>query len=288
VLGVGIMLSPALRGLLQSDPGIVDYVAVIPDTLWVDHGRGESTRYTHIDESVRFLDWLSERQPIVGHSIGLSIASADLFDKEHVAEIARWQSRYAFPWHSDHLSYSRLRAAQGGDRHTALPLPPPYDAEVLQLVSERVEVVQAQVHAPFLLENNVFYVDIPAQEMSEPEFLNALTARTGCGLLLDVHNLYTNAQNHGLDPHAFLDELDTDSIVEVHVAGGEEFAGMYTDAHSGACPEQVWQLLDRVLAEAPHVGGVTFELEPSYYARLREAGVREQLSRARAIWDRHH
>lgn len=73
---------------------------------------------------------------------------------------------------------------------------------------------------PFLLENNVYFTDIPEQEMTEPEFLNALTAEAGCGLLLDLHNLYANARNHGIDTEAFLHELDLSRVVEIHVAGG--------------------------------------------------------------------
>jgi uncharacterized protein (UPF0276 family) len=279
------MLSSALRGLLSQDPHIVDYVAVIPDTLWVDRGRGKPHRYTRIDDSVRFVDWLAERRPIVGHSVGLSIASADRFDTEHVCEIARWQATYDFPWHSDHLSYTLVADSSGGEQHTALQLPAPCDAEVLNMLAERVKYVQRQVNAPFLIENNVYYVDIPDQDMTEPAFLNAVAARTGCSLLLDLHNLYTNACNHAMDPYAYLDELDLDSVVEVHIAGGEEFAGMYTDAHSGACPEKVWDLLQHLLSRAPNVCGVTYELEPSYFSRLGNEGIREQLCRARAIWD---
>jgi len=287
-LGVGLILSPSLRPLLSADPHVVDYVAIIPDTFWIDSGRGHDKRYRHIEDSIGFVDWLAARRPIVAHSIGLSIASADVFDTEHVHEIARWHGKYDFAWHSDHLSFTRVADQLHGERHTGLQLPPPCDADVLDMICERVRYVQRQVGAPFLLENNVYYVNIPEQDMSESAFLNALTTRTGCALVLDLHNLYTNARNHGVDPYAFVAELDLAAVTEVHIAGGEEFGGMYTDAHSGECPTEVWQLLELVVGAAPNLCGVTYELEPSYYGRLREEGVRDQLRQAREIWDRRH
>jgi uncharacterized protein (UPF0276 family) len=287
-LGIGVLYNPALPAFLRSDLDSVDYVEVIPDTFWTDHGAGKSPRYARIESSIDFLDWLVERRPIIVHSIGLSIGSADLFDTEHVEQIARWCQRYNFPWHSDHLSFARISGADGHDHNAGLALPVPYDEEVLDMIAERVAYVQRAVPTTFIIENNVYYVDIPGQDMTEPQFLNRLTARTGCGLLLDVHNVYVNARNHGFDPVSFLDQLDLTHVVEVHIAGGSEFAGMYTDSHAGPCPEPVWELLERVSAKAPSLCAITFEFHESYYPLLKADGIRAQLQRARDVWARHH
>jgi uncharacterized protein (UPF0276 family) len=103
-------------------------------------------------------------------------------------------------------------------------------------------------------------------------------------VLLDVHNLYANARNHGFEARTFLAELDLDTVIEAHVAGGSEFAGMYTDSHSGPCPEPVWDLLEYVVARAPNLRAVTFEFHDSYYGTLGAAGVRAELARARGIF----
>ena len=190
---------------------------------------------------------------------------------------------FDFPWHSDHLAFNL--AEHGVDELNAgVTLPLPRDRATLESLAPRVAEVRRRLPVPFLLENNVYYVDLPEQEMSEPEFLNRLTGETGCGLLLDVHNVYTNAVNHGFDPHAFVDQLDLGRVVEVHVAGGNEFAGMYTDSHAGPCPEPVWELLGRVVAGAPRLAGVTFEFHASYYPLLGPDGIRRQLDRAREVW----
>jgi uncharacterized protein (UPF0276 family) len=152
------------------------------------------------------------------------------------------------------------------------------------MIATRIESVQAAVPLPFLIENNVYFIDVPDQDMTEPEFLNALAARTGCGLLLDLHNLYANARNHRFDPIAWLDQLDLDRVVEIHIAGGSELAGMYTDSHAGPCPDPVWDLLAHVTPRTPRLRGITFEFHDSYYPLLKSEGIARELGHARAIW----
>lgn len=283
-LGVGVLFNTALEEFLCTGLDALDYLAVIPDRFWTDQGAGARPRFRQLNALVAVLDRAAERVPIIGHSVGMSIGSADTFDLEHVEQVGRWQARYGMPWHSDHLSFLRVAGQDAHTHDAGLAIPVPYDAEVLELVAERVEHVQRSIPVPFLLENNVFYVDIPEQEMTEPEFLGRLAERTGCGLLLDVHNVYVNAVNHGFDAASFIASLDLSRVVEVHIAGGNEVEGMYADSHSGPCPEPVWTLLEQVVAAAPNLCGITFEFHESYYPELTEHGLREQLHRAREAW----
>lgn len=285
-LGVGLLYNRAVAQFLRFELDGLDYVEFIPDLLRTDHGPGRAPRFTGIEEQIELMDWVAERRPVIAHSIGLSIGSAGLFDAEYVEELARWQRRYRFPWHSEHLSFARVPGEAGADHHAGIALPVPYDRETLDLVAGRVRRVQEAVAAPLLLENNVYFTEIPEQEMSEPEFLNALATETGCGLLLDLHNLYTNARNHGLDMAGFLDALDLSRVVELHVAGGNEVEGMYVDSHAGPCPGEVWDALAAVAPRAPNLRAVTFEFDESYYPALGAEGVRAHLDRARAIWAR--
>jgi uncharacterized protein len=280
-LGVGVLYNPALTDFLRSDLEALDYVEVIPDMGQTDRGPGHSPRYAELEAWLELMDWLSARRPVIAHNIGLSIGSADVFEPEYVAQMAHWQRRYGFTWHSDHLSFAQLGGVEGHSHNVGLALPVPYDEPVLQMIAERVEIVQRALGVPFLLENNVYYVDLPDQEMTEPEFLNRLTARTGCGLLLDVHNVYTNARNHGFDALGFIDAIDLDRVIEVHIAGGNELAGMYTDSHAGPCPPEVWTLLRHVAANAPNLRAVTFEFHESYFPLLGPSGLRRQIDLAR-------
>lgn len=140
---------------------------------------------------------------------------------------------------------------------------------------------------PFLLENNVYYVRYPEQELSEEEFLNELCRRSGCGVLLDLHNLYTNAVNHGFSAEDYLDNLDLANVTEIHIAGGVPMMGFHTDSHTGPVLDAVWELLERAVPPAKNLRGVTFEFHESSYERLGESGILGQIDRARTIVGKH-
>jgi|SRR5436190_4336916 len=283
-LGVGLLLNPDTLVSPEAD-GAYQYLEVIPDRFWLDAGPGSSARYRELGPSVAALDTLAERVPIVCHSIGLSIGSASLFDTGHVEQIARWQRRYGCAWHSDHLAFSRL-AEHGVDVNAAITLPLTRDEASLEMLVERVAAIQSQIGVPFLLENNVYFVIPPDEPYGEAAFLSELCRRSGCGLLLDLHNLHVNATNHGFAAEAILDELDLRQVVEVHIAGGDHLAGFYTDSHAGPVADAVWPLLERTLRAAPWVRGVTFEYHESYAALLAGGGVARELARARTLWER--
>jgi uncharacterized protein len=287
-LGVGVLYNPALPDFLRDHYDRLDYLEVIPDMFWSDRGRGRPDRYIETESWIEFLEWAVQKLPVIAHDIGFSLGSADIFDEEYLVQIEQWAERYRFPWHSDHLSFVQVHVADENAHNAGLAMPVPYDRDVLAMIADRVAQIQKAVPIPFLLENNVHYVNIPDQDMTEPEFLNQLTQLTGCGLLLDLHNLYTNSRNHDFDPTEFLDDLDLTRVVEIHIAGGNELAGMYTDSHAGPCPDPVWRLLDKVVPLSPNLCGITFEFHESYYALLKTDGILDHLNRARKTWDARH
>jgi uncharacterized protein (UPF0276 family) len=165
-----------------------------------------------------------------------------------------------------------------------LTMPLTLDEETLELVAGRAREVRARIPTPFLIENNVYYFTLEDEAYDEATFLRELCARSGCGLLLDLHNLHTNCRNHGQDPYAYLARLDLEQVLEIHVAGGMELDGMYVDAHSGPSPEPVWELLAWTLPRCPRLGGVTFELFGSWFETMGEQGLLRQLDRMRELW----
>lgn len=285
-LGIGLSFQGPLRGFVEEHADSFDFVEVIPDSQWTNRGPGSSPRYIEDPDSLAFFENVGKEKTIIAHSIGLSIGSADHFDTEHVAQIARWRQRYNCPWHSDHLSFNRLNPHADHDAvDVGFTMPVPYDHEALDMLVERVNYVQSQVPVPFLLENNVYYFEIPDQEMTEPEFLNALSARTGCGLLLDIHNVYTNSRNHGFDPMGFFDGLDLTRVVELHIGGGLMKEEFYLDSHSGPSPDEVWRLLEYVLPQAPNAAGIVFEVFGTHYPKMGPDLLRAELDQARSVWD---
>jgi uncharacterized protein len=283
-LGVGLLFNPALPGFVDAHSESFDYLEIIPDREWLDRGMNSMPRYSILDKSFDLLRRIREGKSMVCHAIGLSIGSAALFDTGHVHQIRWLHDELSFAWHSDHLAFARLPQGKG-EMHTAIALPVPYDLEVLGLLTDRVNLIRSIVPCPFLLENNVYYADAPDQEMNEPDFLNRLSQESGCGLLLDLHNVYVNSRNHGFTPESFLRDVDLSRVVELHIAGGDDLLGFYTDAHAGPVAEPVWTLLEETLRAAPWIRAVTFEFHESSYRLLRTDGILAELGHARKIWE---
>jgi uncharacterized protein (UPF0276 family) len=280
--GVGLLFNPALADFVRADLEQLNHLAVIPDRAWIDHGPGHRRRFEELPVPLAPVEQAAHRLPIALHAIGLSILSADFFDTEYLDQLARWCERLNCAWVSEHLSFTRVGSGHG--THAALALAMPYDAEALDLLIPRVRSARRTLGVPFLLENLVAYVDYGDEEMSEAEFFNALMAETGCGMLLDLHNLYANARNRRCDAHEYLRQLDLSGVIEIHIAGGDEMMGLHTDSHAGPVHAEVWPLLEWVLPRSPNLRAVTFEFHEGSWPLLHRQGVLTQLNIAcRAI-----
>lgn len=286
-LGIGLMYQPALQPFIEEAGNALDFLEVIPDTVWADLGPSHQPRYIDDPESIEFLSIVRRQLPVIPHSIGLSTGSAHHFNRDHLTQLATWHQRFQFPWHSEHLSFNVAESA-AGDVNVGLTMPLAWDEETLALMTARVIEIRSRLPVPFLLENNVYYLSQIEPEMTEAQFFNALCDAGGCGLLMDLHNVYTNARNHGFDPFTFLGQVELGHLLEVHVAGGMERDGFYLDSHSGVIAEPVWQLLDWILPRSPNLRGVTFELMGSWYPTVGAARLRAELARLRESWLRYH
>lgn len=285
-LGVGVIYNGVIDEALES--ACVDYVAITPERFWVDRGRGSRPRYFRPPGPGTVLAGLAARHRLVAHGIGLSIASASIFDLAHVRQLARLHHEIGFQWISEHLLAVRVATSTSTDHHGGVQIPLPWDKPLLRMLERRVDRVQQLLGSPLLLENGVEFTPVPGCAMTEVEFMNELQRRTGCRYLVDVHNLHCNHLNLGVDPIRWMKELEPDCVEEIHIAGGNKMNGAWLDSHAGACSEPVWDLLDTALACFPRVRGITFEFHESYFPELTAAGLHDQLRRARDAWVRRN
>lgn len=283
-LGIGVVANRAITTSLIAGEVDVDYVEVVPDQAWVDRGRAARPRFTELVDDAATFARFGEKYPLVAHGVGLSIASAIDLDVEYLEQLAAWRERYGFAWLSEHLAAVRVSATGAVDTHAGLALPLPWDEELLAVLVRRLRIAEDILGIPLLLENGVVHTPVPDTDMTETGFLNRLTAQSGCGLLLDLHNLHVNSVNLGIDAYAFLDRLDLSCAREIHVAGGSVLAGAYLDSHAGPCPEQVWRLLEHAVCRCENLRGITFEFHESYFPRLELDGLAGQLDLARQVW----
>ena len=190
---------------------------------------------------------LARDYPLSFHGVGLSLGSAEGLDSRHLTRLRRLLDEYQPALVSEHLSWS---VAGGSYLNDLLPLP--YTEEALGLVCRNLDQAQEALGRPLLLENPSSYLRFRHSTIPEAEFLAAIQARSGCGLLLDVNNVYVSAQNHGLDALAYLRALPAAAVGEIHLAGhARRQVGAETlliDDHGSAVPAPVWQLYEAALA----------------------------------------
>lgn len=189
-----------------------------------------------------YLTRIRERYPLSIHGVGLSIGSESPLDESHLDRLAALLDRYEPESFSEHLAWS----SHGGAFLNDL-LPVPYHAATLARVCEHIDRVQDRLKRRMLLENPATYVEFAASTMAEPEFISEVVKRSGCGLLLDVNNVYVSCVNHHRDPHAYIRALPLDEVAEIHLAGfaqdeDADGAPLLIDSHGAPVAQAVWEL----------------------------------------------
>ncbi|WP_218511371.1 DUF692 domain-containing protein [Variovorax sp. dw_308] len=202
----------------------------------------------------RYLSAIRERYPLSVHGVGLSIGGGRALDKAHLARLRLLIDRYAPALFSEHLAWSTHEA---GFLNDLLPLP--YTAASLACVVDHLDQVQEALRRSILLENPSTYLSFAESTYSEPQFLCEVVRRAGCGLLLDVNNVYVSSVNQGWNPYAYIEECPLDRVGQVHLAGHssnlEEESGrrLLIDSHDRFVADDVWQLYVHVLRQIGRV-----------------------------------
>ena len=280
---VGLLYNPAIPLVLEAIGERVDFVEVIPDRLWYDFGVAARDRFHHAHVAVDELRRYCRGREVIGHGIGLSLPSAMPLDDALLDAVVASQRTFNYRWYSEHLSMFLVPHGSVPNAQAGMGLPVVLDDETLALVSDKIRRLQQALERPILLENATIFSSIPEPDMSEPAFFNRLHAATGCGMLLDLHNLYANTLNLGLSAEDYLAEIDPAIVVEIHLAGGDWLKGHYTDSHSRPTPAPVWQWAENWAPRFPNLAAITFEYHESYHKRLGLAGVAEEIERMHAL-----
>lgn len=220
-----------------------------------------------------YLGLIRAQYPLSLHGVGLSIGGEGPLNREHLARLATLIDRYQPHSFSEHLAWSSHGPVFLNDL-----LPLAYDSATLQRVCEHVDQVQSTLKRPMLLENPSTYLQFQRSTLDETDFISEVIRRTGCGLLLDVNNVYVSCINHQRDPHSYLDALPLHAVGEIHLAGFAEDTDslgdrLLIDDHGAPIDNAVWQLYEKVLA---HVGPVPTLIErdnqvPAFNVLLAEA-----------------
>jgi uncharacterized protein (UPF0276 family) len=229
VRGVGLGLRWALvENIIERPPPELAFIEVAPENYMRRGGLYPAS-----------LSSCAERWPIVTHGLTMSLGGTDPISDKYLATLASFVREVGTPWHSDHLCFS---VAGGRMTHELLPLP--FTAEAAEHVAVRVMRAQDALGVPMAVENISYYAHPGAPEMDEADFATAVVTRAGCGLLLDVNNVYVNAENHGFDARAMIAKMPLDRVVQMHVAGHDASdPALLLDTHAEAVRGEVYDLI---------------------------------------------
>ncbi len=249
-LGLGLRRSLTQETLefysSATNTGLINWLEIVPEN-YIALGGAKAKQFQVI---------LDSKVPLIPHGVNLSVGTAPetpgqiCFDPFLISEMHKLFSQINPPWFSDHISCTRINGYYMQDL-----IPLPFTHEAINIVSDNVKFLQDEFQLPFLIENPSFYTTLIEPEMSEAEFINAIVNKADCGILLDVNNIYVNATNHNCyDPIEFLDALDLDRVVQVHIAGHldgyESRIGKrieILDTHGETIKAEVYKILEELL-----------------------------------------
>lgn len=227
-VGIGLR-APHYQELLDTKPSNIGWLEVHPENYFC------GGMHKH------FLDELSQHYPLSMHGVGLSLGADQAVDEKHLKAFKELIDRYNPFLVSDHVSWSA-----SGNAHLNDLLPLPYTSESLARLSQNINQTQDYFERAMLVENPSTYIAFKDNEMPEYDFMNALCETTGCGMILDVNNIYVQSHNHGLDPYAYIDAIHPDYVEEIHLAGHiEKEVGEHSilvDTHNKRVCDDVWDL----------------------------------------------
>jgi len=195
----------------------------------------------------RALEGIRRDHPLSLHGVCMSIGGPQPLDKAHLARFRELVARYQPALVSEHLAWSTHETSFFNDL-----LPLPYTAATLRNVCDHIDQVQDAIRRPLLLENPSTYVAFRESSMSETDFIRAVAERTGCGLLLDINNVFVSATNHGFSALDYLADFPLSRVGEIHLAGHAEQADdegdlLLIDSHDGPVADAVWKLYEIVI-----------------------------------------
>ncbi|MFT3925861.1 MAG: DUF692 domain-containing protein [Myxococcales bacterium] len=184
------------------------------------------------------LERVQARYPLVLHGVGLNLLGHAELDPDYLGRLTSLAAQVDARFVSDHLCWT---GAHGLTHHDLLPTP--YVPELVEFAAARAQRVQAQLGRPFGLENLSSYVSFRESSLSEWEFYAAVVRESGCYFMLDINNIYVSSVNHGFDPRTYLDAIDFDRVLQVHLAGhSREPDGTIVDTHDRPVSDAVWSL----------------------------------------------
>lgn len=230
-LGFGLGLrTDHYKHIIDNKPAI-DWFEILSENYMVPGGK-----------PLAHLDKIRQDYPMVMHGVSMSIGSTDPLNTVYLDKLKALIERVEPAWVSDHLCWTTVDHTNS---HDLLPLP--YNEAAITHITNRIQAVQEYLGREILIENLSSYVTYHDSAMNEWEFVNEIARRSGCYLLVDINNIFVSANNHHFDAKDYIDGIDTDRVMQFHLAGHSYYGEMIIDTHDHPVCDSVWDLYQYAL-----------------------------------------
>ncbi|NOQ94519.1 MAG: DUF692 family protein [Methylophaga sp.] len=263
-LGFGLGLRTDHYQYVIDNKPEVDWFEIISENYMVDGGK-----------PLAHLDKIRQDYPMVMHGVSMSIGSTDPLNTDYLGKLKTLIDRVEPQWISDHLCWT---AVEHINSHDLLPLP--YNESTIEHIVSRIQTVQDTLGRQMLIENLSSYVTYNHSEMPEWEFVNEIAKRADCYILLDINNIFVSANNHHFEPKDYVNGIDSDRVMQFHLAGHSYNGQMIIDTHDHDVCDPVWALYEYALG---HFGAVSTMIErddniPPFIELRQELAIAEEIA----------
>ncbi|WP_025740465.1 DUF692 domain-containing protein [Aquimarina pacifica] len=274
-LGVGIIYSPTIEKINFPD-GLIDTLEIEPQTLCIRDQNDCLKIPVDVFNSINTLPFNK-----LVHSIGAPVGGSTLPQEDQLELIAYSAQLFDSPWVTEHLSFNATT-----EFNTGFFLPPCQTSKGLELAIRNIKYLQEKIQKPIAIETGVNYLKPNNYEMSDGAFVAQLCKETGCGILLDIHNLFANQLNGRESITDFLKEIPLNNVVEMHIAGGTELNSLWMDSHSGPIDKRLLAITREILPDLNNLKAITYEIFDSYIPVVGDNLIISEMENVRELWER--
>jgi len=280
-LGIGLTYHPALDRVIERHADLIQVLEIEPQTHWIQPD-------PYVNEYVIDQPLLQKLKQLpfhkLMHGIGFPVGGSRLPDEIEYPLHQQMIKQLRVPWMSEHLSFNKA-VFNGKEYVTNYMLPPLQTAEGVKAAVKTIKAMQWHLPIPIAVETGVNYLRTIPGHISDGRFMSQVVEAADCGVLLDLHNLYTNQMNGRQPMKDFIAQLPLDRVIELHVAGGKMRGDYYIDSHSGKIPDDLFDVARQLIPVLPNLGAVIFEIFPDYLNDIGSRQVRNDLEQLNRIWD---
>jgi uncharacterized protein len=278
-LGVGIVYFSELAQLRNVDLTAYDVLEIEPETFWAIDPSGNLAANTGKLSEVATL-----ANACLVHSVGLSVGNALTPSAQTLELLAKNVRLLSSPYASEHLSFNCI-GKPPDERWTGFLLPPPQTLDGVALAVDQLHRFRDALGVPVAFETGVNYFQPRAGDLGDGEFFAMVAESADCGILLDLHNLFTNERNGRVTVERVLESLPLERVWEVHVAGGHFHRGFYLDAHDGLTSPELRKLTERVVPRLPNLRAIVFEAQPDSMRSVTRSAHDDQRAWLQKMWE---